>query len=234
MQKQEINRWDGGAHLEFSEKYDSVQALRYFEKHQKGLGRRLSNWWETVILRKALKWAGHPGTLLDLPAGTGRFWEILARYPDREIYAADYSYDMMKVGLDLRPGYITRRIIPIRCSAFSIPLVDGAVETVFCVRLMHHIGKKSDRRALLREMARVASRSVCISVWIDGNYKAWRRGRLEARRKSKRYQNRFVVKKQVIEEDFRWAGLELIRRIDFIKFYSMWSVYVLRKATRLS
>jgi hypothetical protein len=83
---------------------------------------------------------------------------------------------------------------------------------------------------MLREMARVASRSICVSLWIDGNYKAHRRRKLEARRKKKRYQNRFIAERRVIEEDFRQAGLEPIGRVDFMKFYSMWSTYVLRKS----
>ena len=215
--------------LEFSEKYDETQALNYFEKHGKGCGRKLSNWRETVMMRKALELAGNPKTVLDLPAGTGRFWEMLAGVPDRTIYAADYSNDMLMIGLHMRPESVTRLIRPMRCSAFSIPLKDGAVESVFCARLLHHIGERDDRRAMLREMARVALRSVCVSLWIDGNYKARRRRRLEIRRKKKRYQNRFVVNRRVIEEDFRQAGLKPIGRIDFMKFYSMWSAYVLGK-----
>lgn len=220
---------DGAPRLEFSEKYDETQARCYYEKHGKGFGRRLSNWRETVMLRKALKLAGNPKTVLDLPAGTGRFWEMLAGFPDRKIYAADYSNDMLMMGLHMRPDHATRRIIPLQCSAFSIPLADGAVESVFCARLLHHIGERADRMAMLREMARVVSQSVCVSLWIDGNYKAIRRRKLEARRRNKRYQNRFVVPRRVIEEDFRSAGLEPICRIDFMKFYSMWSAYVLRK-----
>jgi len=215
--------------LEFSKKYDESQARCYFEKHGKGFGRRLSNWRETVMMRKSLKLAGNPKTVLDLPSGTGRFWEMLAEYPDREIYAADYSFDMLIRGLHMRPEHVTRRIRPFRCSAFSIPLGDGAVESVFCARLLHHIGEREDRLAMLKEMARVASQSVCVSLWIDGNYKARRRRKLEARRRKKRYQNRFVVERQVIEEGFRQAGLKPIGRIDFMKFYSMWSTYVLRK-----
>ncbi|MCD6297306.1 MAG: class I SAM-dependent methyltransferase, partial [Deltaproteobacteria bacterium] len=215
--------------LEFSEKYDEAQARCYFEKHGKGFGRRLSNWRETVMLQKALKLAGNPKTVLDLPAGTGRFWEMLSGYPDRKIYAADYSNNMLAMGLHMRPEHVTRRIRPLKCSAFSIPLADGAVESVFCARLLHHIGEREDRRAMLCEMARVASQSICVSLWIDGNYKARRRRKLEARRTKKHYQNRFVVKRSVIEEDFRRAGLKPIERIDFMKFYSMWSTYVLRK-----
>jgi ubiquinone/menaquinone biosynthesis C-methylase UbiE len=222
----------GTPRLEFSEKYDETQARRYFEKHGKGFGRRLSNWRERVMLRKALKLAGNPKTVLDLPAGTGRFWEMLAGSPDRKIYAADYSNDMLMMGLHMRPDHVTRRIRPLKCSAFSIPLADGAVESVFCARLLHHIGEREDRRAMLREMARVASQSVCVSLWIDGNYKARRRRKLEARRKKKGYQNRFVIPRKIIEEDLRSAGLRPIGRVDFLRFYSMWSTYVMQKISR--
>ncbi len=215
--------------LEFSEKYDEAQAQFYFEKHQEGIGRRVSNWRETGMLRKALKLADDPETVLDLPAGTGRFWEMLAEMPGRKIYAADYSREMLKMGLKMRSAQITGRIVPIQCSAFAIPLSDNSVENVFSARLLHHIGDRANRVDLLREMARVTSRSVCVSLWIDGNYKAGRRKRLEARPRRRRYQNRFVVPRSVVEEDFQNAGLEPVGRIDFMKFYSMWSTYVLRK-----
>ncbi len=219
----------GALRLAFSEKYDDIQAERYFRKHGETLARRLSHWRETVMLRKALRAAGDPATVLDLPSGTGRFWPLLAERPARRIIAADYSFDMVSLGLARHPAWVIERVQPLRCSAFAIPLRDNAVECVFCIRFLHHVGRSADRLAALRELARVARYAVCLTLWVDGNYKARRRRRLEARRKDKRYQNRFVLPRVRIEEEFRTAGLEPVAKIDFFRFYSMWRAYVLRK-----
>lgn len=215
--------------LAFSEKYDDAQAERYFKKHRETPARRLSHWRETAMLRKALRLAGNPATVLDLPSGTGRFWNLLAEEPSRRIVAADYSFDMLSLGLARHPAQVTAHVRPVRCSVFAIPLQDNAVECVFCIRFLHHVGRQADRLAALRELARVTSSAVCLTLWVDGNYKARRRRRLEARRKDKGYQNRFVLSRAGVEEEFTSVGLEPVAKIDFFRFYSMWRTYVLRK-----
>jgi hypothetical protein len=64
---------------------------------------------------------------------------------------------------------------------------------------------------------------------VDGNYKALRRRKLEARRTHKTYQNRVVLDRTVIEPEFAQAGFAVAGHFDFLKFYSMWRLYVLRK-----
>jgi hypothetical protein len=83
--------------------------------------------------------------------------------------------------------------------------------------------------ALLKEFNRVTRDTVCLSLWVDRNYKAWRRKRLEARRNRQGYQNRFVANGRVIESEFFETGFEIMGRIDFARYYSMWRIYVLRK-----
>ncbi|MNO00925.1 hypothetical protein D3C81_2209300 [compost metagenome] len=68
---------------------------------------------------------------------------------------------------------------------------------------------------------------------MDGNFKAWRRQKLELRRSAKAepgsYQNRFVLPAETVEEEFKAAGFRIQERLDFLPFYAMWRVYVLRK-----
>lgn len=176
----------------------------------------------------ALRLAGAPAVVLDLPAGTGRFWDLLADRPERLIYAADYSQAMLRVAMHRRPQEITRQVTSFRCSAFAIPCADNAVETVLSMRLLHHIGNSADRIALFREFARVASGTVCVSLWVDGNLQAWRRRRLESTRAADKDRNRFMVSRQQVEREFTLAGLEVIGKVDLLRFWSMWRVYVLR------
>jgi ubiquinone/menaquinone biosynthesis C-methylase UbiE len=216
--------------LEFSQKYTAEHAEKYFSKHQQGFWRTLSTRRETAIARQSLKMAGNPALVLDLPSGTGRFWEMLCEQPNRKIIAADNSSNMFEVGMQMRPKEITRRIETLQCSAFDIPLPDNAVENIFCMRLVHHIGKSDDRIALFREFNRVASQTVCLSLWVDGNFKAYKRRSAETRRGQKAFQNRFLLERSRVEAEFRQAGMDIIGHVDFLKFFSMWRVYVLSTA----
>jgi ubiquinone/menaquinone biosynthesis C-methylase UbiE len=212
--------------LPFASKYTEWRALQYFQKHETGLSRRLSNLREIAMAREALEMAGDPQSVLDIPCGTGRFWALLAERPDRTIYAADLNQPMIDTAVRMRPGELVARVETFRASAFEIPQPNDFVESVFCMRLIHHMTESAHRVALIRELTRVASDTVIISLWVDGNYKAWR-WRVRERRRPHR--NRFLISRQVIEDEFTWNGLRILGRVDFLRFYSMWTTYVLQK-----
>ncbi|EKT4456005.1 methyltransferase domain-containing protein [Pseudomonas putida] len=219
--------------LEFSEKYDKDHAREYFLKHQAGLARRLSHKRDEQLARRALALAGEPGLVLDLPCGAGRFWPLLAEKPNRVIIGADNSEAMIETACAAQPPEVVARVRPLQTSAFAIDLPDNAVDSIFCMRLFHHIGEAAHRKTILSEFQRVSRDSVILSLWVDGNFKAWRRKKLELRRSAKaeqdNYQNRFVLPAETVEEEFRAAGFRIQERLDFLPFYAMWRVYVLRK-----
>ncbi|MBV6286012.1 class I SAM-dependent methyltransferase [Pseudomonas aegrilactucae] len=219
--------------LEFSDKYDQQHAQQYFHKHQDGLARRLSHQRDEQLARRALALAGEPGLVLDLPSGAGRFWPLLAEKANRVIIGADNSAAMLETACRSQPAEVVKRVRPLQTSAFAIDLPDNAVDSIFCMRLFHHIGEAAHRKAILSEFQRVSRDSVIVSLWVDGNIKAWRRKKLEARRNASRadgsYQNRFVLPQATVEEEFETAGFRIQERMDFLPFYAMWRVYVLRK-----
>ncbi len=219
--------------LDFSCKYDAAHALNYFHKHQDGLARRLSHRRDAQMARKALKMAGNPETVLDLPCGAGRFWPVLAEHKSRKILAADNSADMIHTALNCQPAHIVSRVEAFQTSAFDIDLNDQAVDCIFSMRLMHHIEKPEHRLAMLNEFHRVSRDTVILSLWVDGNFKARRRARLEKKRaaqgKNPNNRNRLVIPRATIETEFRHAGFEIIGKQDFLTGYSMWRVYTLQK-----
>ncbi|WDY58926.1 class I SAM-dependent methyltransferase [Pseudomonas sp. PSKL.D1] len=219
--------------LEFSEKYDQQHAQEYFLKHQDGLARRLSHKRDEQLARRALAMAGEPGLVLDLPCGAGRFWPLLAEKPNRVIIGADNSEAMIATACASQPPEVVARVRPLQTSAFAIDLPDNAVDSIFCMRLFHHIGEAAHRKTILQEFQRVSRDSVILSLWVDGNFKAWRRKKLEQRRSAKaeqdNYQNRFVLPAETVEEEFKAAGFRIQERLDFLPLYAMWRVYVLRK-----
>jgi SAM-dependent methyltransferase len=219
--------------LEFSNKYDEQHAQDYLLKHQDGLARRLSHKRDEQLARRALALAGEPGLVLDLPCGAGRFWPLLAQKPNRVIIGADNSAAMLEVAKQAQPAEVVKRVQPLQTSAFDIALPDNAVDSIFCMRLLHHIGESTHRLALLREFQRVTRDSVILSLWVDGNFKAWKRKRLERKRQQEAgqdgYQNRFVLPAATVEEEFKQAGFRVQEHLDFFPLYAMWRVYVLRK-----
>lgn len=222
--------------LEFARKYDAKHALQYFQKHGDGWSRRLSNWRDQQLARRALTIAGEPQTVLDLPCGAGRFWPTLAEKTDRLILAADNSEHMLGVARQCQPANIVHRVRTFQTSAFDIDLDDDSVDCIFCMRLLHHIADPAHRMAMLRELHRVTRDTLIVSLWVDGNFKAWRRKHLEARRAARgngENQNRFVIAREVIESEFATAGFTIIGADDFLPAYAMWRVYTLRKALSL-
>lgn len=219
--------------LKFSEKYDDEHAQQYLHKHRNGLSRRLSNWRDMQLARKALEIAGDPGLVLDLPCGAGRFWPVLAEKKNRVIIAADNSESMLRTAASGQPMDIVERVELKQMSAFDTGLSDNSVDTIFCMRLLHHIGEAEHRKALLAEFHRVTRETVIISLWVDGNFKSWRRKQQEKKRleqnKVHGYQNRFVLPEATVEAEFTQAGFDIQARLDFIPLYAMWRVYVLRK-----
>ena len=221
--------------LFFSSRYTRKQAENYFHKPHESLSRRLSNWREQQNARKALQIAGNPKSVLDLPCGTGRFWELLAEDPHRELLAADYSEDMLEVAKEYRPPGLVARFRIFQASAFDIDLPDEAVDNIFCMRLLHHIGESEDRLRIFREFHRVTRDTVCLSLWVDGNYMGWKRRRLEEARASgkvpykRRYLDRFVRSRRELEQEFDDCGFDIIGKVDFLPGWSMWRTYVLRK-----
>ncbi len=215
--------------LEFSRKYDREHAREYLHKHQDGLARRLSHWRDVQLARHALKQAGDPDLVLDLPCGAGRFWPLLAEHPSRVILAADNSPDMLAIAEAAQPPEVVKRVETFQTSAFAIDMGANAVDCIFSMRLLHHIAEPAHRLAMLREFHRVTRDTVILSLWVDGNYKAWKRKRLERRRPAKENQNRFVVARSTIEAEFGEAGFDIVAHNDFLPGYAMWRVYVLRK-----
>jgi SAM-dependent methyltransferase len=179
--------------LAFSSKYNQSHSEAYYKKHKQGFWRNFSNKREIACARAALQAAGTPTSILDLPCGAGRFWELLVESGATELTAADYSADMLEVARTSQPEELASRFTLLNTSAFDIDLPDNAVDCIFCMRLIHHVGTTEDRLRILKEFSRVTRETVCISLWVDGNYQSWRRKRLEAKRQEKGYQNRFVV-----------------------------------------
>lgn len=210
----------------------NLHAGEFGRPHGHTLNRRLSLWRDAQIARRALRDAGEPGLVLDLPSGSGRFWPVLAEHTNRVILAADPSTDRLARAEAQSSSEVRKRIRTFQSSAFSIGLSANAVDCIFCMRLFHHLADREKRGAILDEFHRVTRDTAIVALWVDGNVKSWRRkrqqGRLDVEASAPR--SRFVVCRSDIESEFAQAGFRIIGHHDFLPGYAMWRVYVLRKA----
>jgi len=215
--------------LPFSLKYDATHCQAYFNKHRASASRRVSNYLEQRMANKALQLATNVSSCLDLPCGTGRFWDRLFLSGVQDLIAADYSYDMLNLAARVRPLEQVKKTKLLRTSAFAIDLPDQSVDLLFCMRLLHHIGMPEDRSTILKEFSRVARGEILVSLWVDGNLQASRRKKQEAKRVRTSYQNRFIVPADQFEAEVTLgAGLEIVGHVDLLPGISMWRTYVLR------
>jgi ubiquinone/menaquinone biosynthesis C-methylase UbiE len=215
--------------LPFSLKYDTTHCQAYFDKHQASASRRVSNYLEQRMANKALQLTTNVSSCLDLPCGTGRFWDRLFLSGVQDLIAADYSQNMLNLAARVRPLEQVKKTKLLKTSAFAIDLPDQSVDLLFCMRLLHHIGMPEDRSTILKEFSRVTRGEILVSLWVDGNLQASRRKKQEAKRVRTSYQNRFILPADQFEAEVTsGAGLEIVGHVDLLPGISMWRTYVLR------
>ena len=111
-----------------------------------GQGRDYEDLAERIALRHMLPPAGR--RLLDIGPGFGRLAEFYEGY--EQVILLDYSRSLLRQAQERlgRGG----RIVYVAANFYTMPLVDGALDTTMMVRVMHHV---EDVPALLEEVARV-------------------------------------------------------------------------------
>jgi ubiquinone/menaquinone biosynthesis C-methylase UbiE len=140
--------------------YNSTRgAEAYKADYQNKLHRKWSDRRERALLHRYFAKIGHVDSILDLPCGHGRLSELL-KSRCKQLVEADWSFTM--VSLNQRDhGNDERRYV--RASALEIPLADGAVDVVVSFRLSHHLESQELRERHLRELFRVANKTVVLT-----------------------------------------------------------------------
>lgn len=214
--------------LPFSEKYDYQYAQDYHGAHIGSLAKRLSNRLEQYMARKALKIAGSPKEILDLPCGYGRFWETLIASGAEKIIAADLSAGMLRVASEVNSSEILKRVTLLQTNANKIALPDKAVDCVMSMRLLHHIGVPEHREKIFNEFRRVSRHSICFSTWVDNSYKGYRH--VQKRKHEQRSLidiNRHIMHAASFEKELQNYGFKIIGQVDQLRYYLQWRTYVL-------
>ena len=209
--------------------YTLAGAQHYAAHHRKSWRTRLTTWRERDTLRAALAQLEPLESILDVPCGVGRFWPVLAATGAQRLYAADNSEGMLTVARDMEPA-LCARLTLLNTSVFDIALPDDAVDCTVCLRFFHHLAVSADRMQALRELWRVSRKHVLVSLWVDGNLQARRRGaRAIVRGPTAGFGARRFISRNVIEAEFAHAGFTVRGWRDVAPGISMWRLYILEK-----
>ncbi len=193
----------------FETKYqDDDYAARYASKHRTSLGRVLADAFEMRMAERALRRVGRVGSLLDCPAGAGRFWPVLHRYTDA-LHAADASASMLDEAERRHPE------IPLASRSVGrvqdLDLPSDGFDLVFSNRLIHHLPEAADRMEVLEALGRLSRGWLLVSAWTEGNLAHRRRRRREALHPD-RPSGRVFLPLATLEEEMGRAGF-VTRRV---------------------
>ncbi len=203
--------------MPYGDKYKSyTYAVYYAGKHERGLGRQLSNWRERRVVSAALRALGPITSVLDIPSGTGRFLPVLAQFR-MHVITADMSAEMLQAG---RKHYdrFAHPPKPVVSSALRIPLADESVDAVLCSRLVHHFGLPEQRIEILRELARVSRVGAVVSFFDRASLK--HRRRLRRRTRKGKLGNRHAVSRRQFSEEARESGLDCVSMHALLRFHT--------------
>lgn len=183
---------------------------------------RVAQWRAGQLINSALKLAGEPSLVLDLPCAAEGLWPLLSTSESRVVIAAEANAEQLTAALAGLHAVFSRRVHPLQTSLFAIDLGANAVDCIFSMYGLHQIDDPLRRMLVLREFNRVTRDCVIISVWVDGNLEAARQTALTRR-------NGQVHARAQIEREFTDAGFHITGHRDFIPGLAMRRLYVLRK-----
>ncbi|MFQ5591592.1 MAG: methyltransferase domain-containing protein, partial [Phycisphaerae bacterium] len=210
----------GDPSMVWQQQYQSREHAQFYaKKHDTGLMRRLSNYFERRMIRRACKRVQRRGrfkTVLDCASGTGRFLPTLAGF-GADVIVLDTSWEMLEQGCRYHSLF---RIAPrtiVACAA-DIPLSDQSVDLVLCSRFFHHLPDSESRVLILREFARITRLGIVITFFDACSYRGWRRSRKKWR-PSKAY-GRYVITRAQCRREGELAGFTLIGMDALLRFHT--------------
>jgi SAM-dependent methyltransferase len=153
--------------------------------------------------------AGAPtGRWLDVPAGAGRWSEVLAQRG--AVVQVDLVAAMLRVSGVHGPRVVAR--------LQALPFTDRSFGGSLCMRLLHHFTAPADRIACLRELARVTARVTVVSFfhcWSVQHGRRLLRGWLGGRKS-----RRTAISWQRFRREAASAGLEVEAARPLRRFWS--------------
>ncbi len=215
--------------------FDRPGVADYERRRYRGLDQWLVDRRERRLLSRAFAclraqapgtWDGPNGPLiLDAPCGYGRFTGLITGEGAR-LVSADLALPMVERALAKRDGvrHLGGTVADLRG---GLPFKPAAFDYVFSMRLFHHLHASEDRRAVLREFARVAPGGVVMSFYrfrgIHALQRRIRRWLTRARREIR------MVPGETLEREAADAGFAVERVYPLFRGIHAQHIVVLRR-----
>ncbi len=151
---------------------DTAEAEKYARRFERGSRARIDRR-EQCAVRRIFGKLPDCRSVLDVPCGAGRFLPTLAELCP-EVLGADIAAEVLEFARQ-KAEVIGGRARVFCGDASKLELADGAVDAIFCNRLLHHILKLEERAGILRELRRVTRRYLVVSFFDYQGFGAVRR-----------------------------------------------------------
>jgi len=161
-----------------AERWGSRERARHYARGRFRSWRRAERDPAQVARILARAWRGSPGArVLDVPCGTGRLFEAIARSAKASPIGVDVSAGMLAEAREREP-----RARLVRASAWQLPFADRSFDVVIACRLLHHVGEEEALARVLGELVRVTDRLLVASFFDSASWHALRAERRLRRR----------------------------------------------------
>ena len=141
---------------------NKAQAEKYSRRFEEGARKRIDQR-EQRAVRQIFAALDGCRSVLDVPSGAGRFVASLGN-GHRLVIESDVAFAMVEMaGQRAREGGVRARCL--QSDAGRLPFRNGAVDCIFCNRLLHHILPPAERALFLREFHRVTRRWLVITFF---------------------------------------------------------------------
>ena len=147
--------------VEASDKYES-------KRFGRSSGGQKKNRREQAMVRKFLQGLPNDRLVLDVPAGMGRFSQLIVESGHRPV-SADLNWGRT---LDARHRLETP-VAAMQADIMRLPLKENSVDAVICFRLCHHLTSEQILQAL-RELRRVAG-CAFVTFYSTASIKYWKK-----------------------------------------------------------
>lgn len=158
---------------------------------------------DKAFAERLLSMVGHESCVLDVPCGSGRFYNIFCRA--KSYTMVDFDPNMLKVVKE-RYGE-TENVNILQGDITSLQLNDNSVDLCFCMRLFHHIDSEDNVLKTMKELSRVSIKYVVFSFY---NQNCWRY--LSRKLWGKKVTGHYYSS-QLIDKFAKEVGLRLVQKI---------------------
>jgi ubiquinone/menaquinone biosynthesis C-methylase UbiE len=141
---------------------NAEQAEKYARRFERGSRKRIDRR-EQAAVRRILSGLPDCKTVLDVPAGAGRFAATLGQ-AGRKVIGMDAAMEILQFARRRAESAGVRASFA-QGDASRLALKDESVDAVFCNRLLHHILGREEREKILRELHRVTRRYAIVSFF---------------------------------------------------------------------